>query len=523
MDTTTDHEPPNLSRHSGLVLLAAIFIAAVCALVYELLAGTLSSYLLGDSVTQFSLTIGLFLTAMGVGSFLSRFVRRDLLGWIIGIESAIGLIGGLIPLIGFCAFAFTHHYTQVLLLLIFVVGALIGVEIPLVIRILREWASLRVTVATVLGVDYAGALVASVLFPFVLVPYMSLAGAGLVCGAANVLIAGVLLWRFWPMVRAGRRVLVTIVTGALLILGAGSIYANQWVRQFENRLYQDEVIYAADSPYQRIVITRYKQDVRLYLNGHLQFSTIDEHHYHEALVHPAMTLLTDPSRVLILGGGDGLAAREALKYSSVDRLDLVDIDPVVTGLFKSHPMFATLNRGSLRDERVHIHHADAFKFMQDCKGRYDLIVIDLPDPSQPQLGKLYSTSFYALCARQLNPKGVLVTQATSPYRSRKAFWCIKHTMETPRWGGPIEERLYALAYHTHVPSFGAWGFVMARREPLSTLTGCLRVPTRCLTDPMLATLSVFPKTMAETPTAVSRLNDPVVVHLYQQGYSQYFD
>ena len=144
-------------------------------------------------------------------------------------------------------------------------------------------------------------------------------------------------------------------------------------------------------------------------------------------------------------------------------------------------------------------------------------------PSEPALGKLYSTTFYALAGRQLTPDGVLVTQATSPYRSRQAFWCIKHTIETPRWGRQQEERLFARGYHTQVPSFGSWGFVMARREPFAILTGHLSVLTQYLTDPMLATLFVFPKTMDEIPTPVSRLNDPAVVRLYRQGYSQYFD
>ena len=139
---------------------------------------------------------------------------------------------------------------------------------------------------------------------------------------------------------------------AIVLLLAAFVGAGRFVTFLENQLYQDEILLAEDTPYQRLVVTRWRQDVRLYLNGHLQFSSVDEYRYHEALVHPAMCLAERRANILILGGGDGLAAREVLKHEGVERIDLVDIDPAVTGLFRDHPMLSRLNRGSLRHPRT---------------------------------------------------------------------------------------------------------------------------------------------------------------------------
>ena len=272
---------------AGLPLLMTVFVAAVCGLVYELLAGTLSSYLLGDSVTQFSLVIGLFLTSMGVGSYLSKFIQDRLLERLIQIEFAVGLIGGSMAALGFAAFAYTSAYIPVLVGLVCLIGIFVGMEIPLVIRILRASRQLDVTLAQVMSLDYIGALLASLAFPFLILPELGLVRGGFLIGLLNVLIGLYLLYRVRDPSRSLRSLRATGWTLSVCLL-VGVILSNYATNHFEDQLYQDEIIYAETSKAQRIIVTRWRNDIRLYLNGHLQFSSADEYRYHEALVHPAM-------------------------------------------------------------------------------------------------------------------------------------------------------------------------------------------------------------------------------------------
>ncbi len=502
-------------RAGGFLLLAAVFVLAACGLVYELIAGTLSSYLLGDSVTQFSLAIGLFLFGMGIGSYVSRFITKRLLAVFIGIEILVGLVGGITPVVGFCLFAFTEIYTPVLFGLVILIGALIGMEIPLVIRILRATSDLRVTVANVLSVDYVGALVAAIVFPFLLLPHLGLARAGLVVGLSNVLVGLLLLGILGEHVGRARTKLAWAGSLIGILLIAGILTAGRLVSYFENQLYQDEIILAQQTKHQRVVITRHRGDIRLFLNGQLQFSSVDEYRYHEALVHPAMSLAERRTNVLILGGGDGMATREVLKYADVERVDLVDLDPVVTRLFKDKPLLAALNGQALKDPRVTIHNADAMRYLEQTTRRYDLILIDLPDPSEAVLGKLYSRPFYRLAGMRMTAGGKLTTQATSPYRSREAFWCIAKTLGSEFAG--------VLPYRTMVPTFGTWGFVMAGKTTLDPARIKLEAPTRYLSAKLLPGLFVFPRDMARVETPINGLNDPVVTKLYRQGYHKYLD
>jgi spermidine synthase len=520
----SDQPPVTVSsRSAGMVLVAAVFIAAICGLVYELIAGTLSSYLLGDSVTQFSLVIGFFLTAMGVGSFLSRYIERNLIAWFVLIEIAVGFIGGFAALIGFAAFAYTELYAPVLMGVVVLVGILVGLEIPIVIRVLRDLSALRVTLANVLSADYLGALVASVVFPFALLPHLGLVRAGMTTGLVNVVVGGLVLFRFREETKHWKNPLIAVACSAGLSLGAGMLFSARLVSNMETRLYQDEIVLAMDTPYQRIVITRWREDVRLYLNGHLQFATVDEYRYHEALVLPAMAAAARHDRVLILGGGDGLAARQVLRYEDVKRIDLVDLDPDVTRLFGTRPMLMALNENSLNDPRVTIHNQDAFAFVREATDAYDVILIDLPDPSVPGLSKLYSEAFFGLVGRRLADGGAMACQSTSPFRSRSTFWCIAHTAAAAKWGPDASIGLQVQPYHAEVPTFGTWGFILAARKLPEIDSLEMPAGSRYMTTELLASLFVFPPDMAELETPINQLNDPVIVQLYHAGYHKYFD
>ncbi len=514
------HPQPS-SKISRTILLSSVFLVAACGLVYELVAGAVSSYILGDAVTQFSLVIGVFLCAMGVGSFLAKFIRRNLLQTFLEVEIWIGLVGGGSSLVMFAASA----YAGLLFPLIFyalctTVGILIGIEIPLLIRILKERVAFTDALSHVLALDYLGALAGSLLFPFLVLPYLGLSRASVVFGLMNlgVAAAGLTLLkgpRFWMGFRLGTTVVLLLVA---------LVFSTRMVGFLEDLLYQDNIVFAKTTQYQRIVLTRWRNDIRLYLNGHIQFSSVDEARYHEALVIPAMELCSRPGQVLILGGGDGLAAREVLKYPFVQKLVLVDLDPEMTRLGRERPELVHLNGGSLRDPRVFIVNTDAMKYLETECAFYDVVIVDLPDPNSEAMSKLYSTAFYALCNRRLKLGGVMVTQATSPFFAPEAFWCIARTMGEFASESPDLDRIRTFPYHVHVPAFGEWGFVLAGKHRMDPATIEITVPTRFMTAQTLHAMFSFGKDLLpQKKPEVNRLDLPVLYDYYKKGWQSFND
>ena len=487
-------------------LLISVFVIATCGLIYELLASTIASYLLGDSVTQFSTIIGVYLFAMGVGSYLAKFITRHLVASFIQIEILVGLVGGLSSLGLFLAFAELSAFRLVLYGWVFVTGMLVGLEIPLLLRILEGKMQFSELVSQVLSLDYLGALAASLLFPLWLVPRVGLMRSAFVFGAANLLVAVWACHSFGPKGPLGRFLRLQAY-GGLLILLVGVALADELSDFAEERLYEDPVIYARSSPYQRIVLTRASNEIRLYLNGHLQFSSFDEYRYHEALVHPALAAVETPRRVLVMGGGDGLAVRELLRDGRVEEVLLVDLDPAMTDLFRDHDELARLNQFSLRDPRVRIEHADAFVWLEKQVGdrRFDLVVIDFPDPSNYSLGKLYSTTFYRRLAAHLAPGGAITIQATSPLFARRAYWCVAATLEAVGFE--------VTPLHAYVPSFGEWGFHIATRGSF-TLPERFPPGLRFLTPAVVPTLFEFPADMAPLEVEINVLDDQQLVRYY---------
>ncbi len=494
-------------------LLASIFIISVCGLIYELLIGTLSSYLLGDSVYQFSVTIGFFLTAMGIGSYLSRIVTQNLLRTFLLIEIAIGLVGGFSAAGLFAAYTiFERSYSILMIATIVVLGVLIGLEIPLLTRIAKRYGSLRDTLANVLAFDYLGALAASLLFPLVLLPYLGLTKTSLLVGLFNLLVVGINLRVFGKGLPQARWFTVAAF-GAVALLVVGFAQSERITSLFEHRLYQDQIIYEEQSKYQRIVVTRYQDDLRLFLDNELQFSSRDEYRYHESLVHPAMSLAPSREHVLVIGGGDGLVLREVLKYADVQQATLVDIDPAMTRLGQTFGPIVALNSGSLASPRATIVNTDGYRFLADSSDLYQVIIADLPDPRSETLARLYSRDFYELVRRHLARGGIFVTQASSPYFVRRAYWSIAHTIAAAG--------LSVQPYHANVPSFGYWGFVLASDVKLSWGDIDLRVPMRFLRKELLPGMLVFDPDSTEIPADVSTLESPSVWRYYLQDWARW--
>jgi spermidine synthase len=488
-------------------LLAAVLLIATCGLVYELVAGALASYLLGDSVTQFSTVIGAYLFAMGVGSWLSRYIVRGLVRQFVVIQILIAFVGGFSSTALFLVFGWTEMFRPILYVVVVLVGTLVGLEIPLLMRILRDRFEFKDVVAHVLTFDYLGALVASVLFPTILVPKLGLLRAAMFFGLVN---AAVALWTLYLFRDAiARRVSLGAATAVVAALLVGGMFsADRLLGIAESGLYSDEVVLARTTPYQRIVVTAWRNDLRLFLNSHLQFSSRDEYRYHESLVHPG--LATMPARrVLVLGGGDGLALREILKYPQVEEVTLVDLDPEMPRLFTTHPELAALNGGAFRDPRVRVVSADAMAWLDQATGIYDFAVVDLPDPSNFSLGKLYTSLFYRLLGRRLSASGAFAVQSTSPLFARQSFWCVVRTIE--------DAGFLATPYHVYVPSFGEWGFVLATRaqyrKPESLPSGL-----RFLTRQTLDQLFDFPLDMGPVDVEVNRLHNQALVRYYESEW-----
>jgi spermidine synthase len=500
-----------LTAHHSATLLTSVFVIAVCGLIYELIIGTISSYLLGNSVTYFSLTIGLFMSAMGLGAYVSRRITRFLLGWFILLEIVIGLVGGVSAALLYTVFATTGFYHLAMVALIILIGSFVGMEIPLLTRLSGDVSSLKDTLANVLTVDYLGALVASVLFPLVLLPYLGLLKASFATGLLNLAVVLFNIWVFRERLLYWRQ-LALIAGGVSLVLLAGVIWSFRLTSLLEQQLYQDEIIYTRQTPYQRIVLTRWAEDVRLYLDGNLQFSSQDEYRYHEPLIHPAMTLARSREAVLILGGGDGLAAREILKYGDVQHVTLVDIDPAMTDLARTHRTLLALNGGALLDPRVELIHQDAFNYLAETATQFGVIVVDLPDPNNESLGKLYSREFYELARRHLAAGGVMAVQATSPYFARETYWAIVHTATAAG--------LHPQPYHVYVPSFGDWGFFLATKHRLEP-TFSPSVPARYLTPDLFAASLIFDSDTAEVETEINTLDNQIILTYYEQGWRRW--
>ena len=500
------------------LLFLNVFVIATCGLIYELLAGTLSSYVLGDSVTQFSIIIGIYLFAMGVGSWLSRFIDKHIAERFVEIELSVAVVGGFSAPLLFLSFAHLSYFGIVLYGIVFVIGVLVGLEIPLLMRILKDELDFKDLVSRVLAFDYIGALVASLLFPIFLVPKLGLNRTSLLFGMLN---AGIAIWGTWlllPLIR--RNVTLIRVKGAviILLLAIAFLKADKLTSLAEDALFMDNIIFARSSPYQRIVVTKGKTGYALFLNGNLQFNSFDEYRYHEALVHPAFAAYDGtPKRVLVLGGGDGLALREIEKYSSVEFIQIVDLDPEMTKISYSVPALGELNHHSFDDPRVHLTNGDAFVWLDQTQTEpFDIAIVDFPDPNNFALGKLYTTRFYNLLKSKLKPDSAVVIQTTSPLVARQSFWCIVKTLEAV--GFTVRP------YQTTVPSFGVWGYALAKLEPFDQPQKPRPgIELRFLNDNSFASMFGFSSDTSrpDEDIEINRLDNQALVRYYEAEWRRF--
>lgn len=511
------------AKHSAtvhkVVLIISIFIAGLCSILYELLVSTISSYFLGDSVKQFSITIGVYMAAMGVGSFISRYFKKDLLLYFILVEIALGLVGGMSVPILYWVYADSSvlEFQAAMILLISLIGILTGLEVPFLTRLMRKYFPLNENLSNILSLDYLGALVATLLFPFIFLPWMGTFQTSLFFGALNIGLGFLNLWYFSDFLSLKRKKILVAAASVLFVLLVSLLMiSNHLIDHWQKGLFKDPIAYSKQTPYQQLVLTRGKEDVRLYINGVIQFSSLDEYRYHETLVHIPMGLTQHHERVLILGGGEGLALREVLKYPGVKQVDVVDIDPEMFVLATTNPDITALNQHSFADPRVKQHAVDAYVFLREQEQLYDVIIADLPDPTTDALTKLYSREFYELVYRRLGAYGSFVTQATSPFHSHKAYWCIGTTLESAGFK-------HQLPFHTYVPSFGDWGFHMASKIPLDQQQLRLQFSHTYLEEALLPRLFYFDKDIQPPadPLKISSLDKPTILDYYLEDWHRW--
>ncbi len=492
------------------LLLLSVFVVATCGLIYELIAGTLASYLLGDSVTQFSTIIGVYLFSMGIGSWLSKYFEKNILSWFIQIEILVGIVGGTSSTLLFLLFESIASFRILLYGLVSLTGILVGLEIPLLMRILQNRFEFKDLVSKVFTFDYIGALLASLIFPLILIPYLGLVKTAYLFGILNVAVALLVCINFKKEIPAATYLQSASIVSMLGLL-LGFVYAETITSFSESQSYNDTIIYSKSTSYQRIILTKKGKVLKLFLNGNLQFSSDDEYRYHEALVHPALQALPNAKEVLVMGGGDGLAVREILKYPQVQNITLVDLDKGMTSLFQKNDILVSLNSKSLLSPKVKVINADAFSWAREQRKTFDFIVVDFPDPSNYSVGKLYTNSFYTIIKELLHPEGIIVVQSTSPYVAPKSFWTVNKTLESVGF--------HTVPYHNYVPSFGEWGYIMAMKkpyykQPLKFIPG-LRFMSRESLDQML----YFPKDMAKVETEVNKLNNQVLVKYFEDEWA----
>lgn len=497
-------------------LIVSIFIVGLCSIIYELLISTTSSYFLGSSVKQFSLTIGFYLASMGVGSYLSRVFKKDILLRFIQLELVLGIIGAFcVPFIyvvlAYAGFGATQYATIFIIILI---GILTGLEVPLITTILSKKTPEKENISDVLTFDYLGALIATLLFPFFLIPFVGVFKTSFIFGLINIGVGVLNLYFFRDELRLkSKRILWGSFTVIIIVLAAMLFVSNTLLKTWNDKLYTSKVSYHTQSNYQNIVLTKNPDEFRLYLDGVIQFSSRDEYRYHEALVHIPMCMIDNPKQVLILGGGEGLAAREVLKHSTVEKVTIVDLDPTLTALATTHKDFVQLNNGVLKHPKVEVINTDAFVFLSQTQNKYDVIIADLPEPTNESLARLYTDFFYKTLKSKLSAKGVFITQAGSTILTPKAFWCTNTTLQAAGFKN-------TLPLHANIPSFGDWGFIVASDNNLSFNANKLPKDIKFIDKNTFLFMNYFPKDLQPIAVEVNNIDKLPILSYYLEEWEK---
>ena len=517
-----------LFRRWRSLLLAAVAACAACGIIYELALLTLSASLNGGGIVATSLIVAGYIAALGAGALLVKPLLAHAAITFIAVEALLGIVGGLSAAALYVVFAFLDGSvgsTWVLAVSTALIGGLVGAEVPLLMTLLHSGHAAAETnpatdagrtLANLNAADYLGALLGGLVWPFFLLPQLGMIRGAAATGVINLAAAAVVSVFLLRHVVSARQLATALcaLSAALALLATLLVRSADIETTSRQRLYADPIIAFRHTPYQEIVVTRRDNDTRLYLDGGLQFSTRDEYRYTESLVYPALG--NGARSVLVLGGGDGLAARELLRQPGVEKIVQVELDSAVIELARTTLRGA--NAGSLDNPRVAVVIGDAMSWLRTAHPElrppagFDAVIVDLPDPDTPVLGRLYSTEFYALAAHALAPDGLMVVQSGSPFSTPTAFW---------RTVSSIGAAGYSVTpYHVHVPTFGDWGFALAQRSggaPLPKMPA--GAPSlRFLNQRVLDAATVFAGDIGPRALTPSTLDNPRIVEDMRHGY-----
>ncbi len=544
------------------LLIITMAVLAGCGLIYEYLLSHYAGRVLGVMESTIYTMIGLMIVAMGLGAFAARKVSNAFQGFVwleliiafLGC-SAILVIGGLIAfsqilpqvlaetfalppdampngglLKSLSQLTFKTPYFFGLLL-----GFFIGMEIPLIARIREDLHQkhLKNNLGTIYGADYIGAGIGAAIWVLFLLS-LDISQAAALTAALNLLAGFVFIARFWSSLK-WKKTLVSLHLLLGIVIAIVFLYGNNWLNQMSNLLYLDKVVYSDKTRYQQLTFTqrhlggKQADIINFYLNGRLQFSSGDEAIYHSYLVYPTLAASARHNNILIIGGGDGLALRDVLKWSP-KQVTLIDLDEELLAIFKTPQKYLPdnlaskiikLNQKSLQDSRVNLISYDAFIAIDNLlanKTYFDAIIVDLPDPSHPDLNKLYSVNFYARLKQLLSGDGLMVVQSTSPYHAKQAFISIGKTVKAAGFNH-VEQ------YHDNVPSFGEWGWTIASKmgaSPKQRLQNLTQLPVahHWLTLPLITAAFNFPKNFYENEKniPINYLGSHTIYQLHQQAW-----
>lgn len=503
------------------ILKLALFATGFSGIVTEYMLATLATYFLGDSVVQWTLILSVMLFSMGLGSRISKHLTVDIFSTFIIMEFLLSLVVSFSSLSTYSLAAFSKYTGFYIYILAILTGMLIGLELPLAVRLNERFEELKVNISSVLEKDYYGSLAGGLFFAFFGLPYLGLTYTPFVLGSINLAVAFLLL-NVFPIPQIKRKKIVLNVVGSFLavIIVVGALSAEKLILYGEQKKYKDKIVYYDQTRYQQIVITQWKDNYWLYLNNNLQFSSFDEALYHEVLVHPAMQLTPEPRNVLVLGGGDGCAVREILKYPQVVSITLVDIDPEITNLAREHPTLLEINQGSLNNKKVKIINADGYTFVEKNEELFDVIIIDLPDPRNVELARLYSLEFYIMCHQHIQPDGTILTQAGSPYYAARSFKCIDKTMEAAGFS--------TLKMHNQILTMGEWGWVLGKKDVVDRKQAIYalqnvrydKLQTKWLNEEAICYITSFGKDFFDSsrePVKINKIFNPVLYKYYLDG------
>ena len=504
------------------LLFSALFATGLSGIVAEYCFATLSTYFIGDSVKQWSIIISLMLFSMGIGSRITKSFNQNIFKLFLITEFTLSVVVSFSAVTTYYLASQFEYIGIFIYALSIITGTLIGMEIPLAMRLNNEFQSLKFNVANVLEKDYYGSLIGGLFFVFVGLPYLGLTYTPFILGFINLSVA-IILFIFFKdcIIKKQQKIFFTISILLVCVLISGSLFSKKIILYGEQIKYKDKIIFQEQSIYQKIIVTKWKEDYWLYLNDNLQFSTFDESMYHEVLVHPIMQILQHPKEILILGGGDGCAARELLKYKNITNITLVDLDKKLTNLFINEPILSGINNKSLTNKKVTVINKDGFTFLEETQKFYDLIIIDLPDPRNVELARLYSKEFYELCNIKLTPKGGIITQAGSPYYTPYAYECIEKTIASANFK--------TLPLHNQILTMGEWGWISGIKHKISDQEisknlqkfNTKKIHTKWLNKEAMYLITSFGKDFYKKKEndsiLINKISNPVLYHYYNKG------